>query len=229
MQQALAPMITATENQTKDLTAELQKLEPQEPIKLESQDGNAIKLESQDGISLLLDHYKDSDKYFAIYKDNGQLKLGDKIIMIDQSANIIIDGHSYKGTSGLWEMIMERIPRVDMIPRKDIDNYKELADRTNLIENPNPHNLTKRSNEYSTKKYQILKGFERKEGYGVVFLPSDVNSLEEKLNLLLAEFNAGNRAETRNQIVAIVDQLQDRSVIGRTEARAINDYLSKCL
>ena len=62
-----------------------------------------------------------------------------------------------------------------------------------------------------------------------MFLPSDINSLEEKLNLLLAEFNAGNRAETRNQIVAIIDQLEKKGVIGHSEARDINEYLSRCL
>ena len=62
-------------------------------------------------------------------------------------------------------------------------------------------------------------------GSGVEFLPSDINSLEEKLNLLLGEFNAGNRAETRNEIVAIVDYLLQKRIISKSEAKGINDYL----
>ena len=214
-QEALAPMITATENQTKDLTAELQKLEPP-----------TIKLEPR-GINLL-DRYKDKDQYFAIHEEEGHLILGDRIIDIDQDSNIHLDDRTYKGTPGLWEMIMETTPRVNQIPEVDMENYKELAVRTNLMDNPNPKNATRDSRPFTTSKYRILKSF-GKTGEGVVFLPSDINSLEEKLSLLLAEFNAGNRAETRNQIVAIIDQLVEKGVIGQREARDINDYLSRCL
>ena len=122
---------------------------------------------------------------------------------------------------------MARIPRVQTIPIQDVENYKELAIRTDLINYPNPYNVTGASKPESTTKYAILKGNTVTKGDGVVFLPSDLKSLEEKLSLLLAEFNAGNRAETRNQIVAIVDQLQDKGVIGRSEARDINEYLSR--
>ena len=62
------------------------------------------------------------------------------------------------------------------------------------------------------------------DGSGIVFLPSDINSLEEKLNLLLGEFKAGNRA-TRNEIVAIVDYLLEKRIITKTEAKHINNFL----
>jgi len=216
LQQAFAPMIEATENQTKHLTTELQKLEPPEPIKLE-----------QEGT--ILDYYNyngDVDKYFAIYKNGNQLILGNQAIQVDNNDNIILeDGASFKGTSGLWELIMDRIPREQKIPIQDVESYKELALRTDLINHP--HNVTGGSKPEGTKKYAILQKFAVKKGEGVVFLPNDLSTLEEKLNLLLAEFNAGNRAETRNQIVAIVDYLLQKRVITRTEARNINDYL-KC-
>ena len=219
LQQAFAPMIAATENQTKHLTTELQKLEPPEQIKLEQDDPRGS----------ILDYYntkEEVDKYFAIYKNGNQLILGDQAIQVDRDNNIILqDDSKFKGTLGLWEMIMARIPRVQTIPIQDVENYKELAIRTDLINNPNPYNVTGASKPESTTKYAILKGNTVKKGDGVVFLPSDLKSLEEKLSLLLAEFNAGNRAETRNQIVAIVDQLQDKGVIGRSEARDINEYV----
>ena len=48
-----------------------------------------------------------------------------------------------------------------------------------------------------------------KEGQGI-FLPSDIKSLRAKLSYLLAEFRASNTSATRNQIVAIADNLLKR-------------------
>ena len=76
-----------------------------------------------------------------------------------------------------------------------------------------------------TGKHHLLEEILQK-GDGIVFLPSDINSLEEKLNLLLAEFRAGNRAATRNQIIAIVDKLEEKGILDREEVQNINDYLS---
>ena len=61
-------------------------------------------------------------------------------------------------------------------------------------------------------------------GKGISFLPSDVKSLKNRLNLLLSEFNAGNRA-TRNEIVAIVDNLVGRRKLTKIEAQHINHYV----
>ena len=63
----------------------------------------------------------------------------------------------------------------------------------------------------------------KEEGEGI-FLPSDINSLRERLKILLGEFNAGNRA-TRSEIVSIVDNLLERKKIKKEEAREINNYL----
>ena len=63
-----------------------------------------------------------------------------------------------------------------------------------------------------------------KKGEGISFLPSDIDTLHEKLKLLLAEFNAGNRA-TRNQIVAIVDNLIKRKQMTKSEGKEIFNFL----
>ena len=65
----------------------------------------------------------------------------------------------------------------------------------------------------------------RETGNGISFLPSNINDLLQKLNLLLGEFNAGNRAATQNQIVAIVDNLVSRKKLAKEEATEINNYL----
>ena len=59
-----------------------------------------------------------------------------------------------------------------------------------------------------------------KEGTGIVFLPGDINELIEQLHLLLAEFRAGNTA-TKNQIVAILDQLLKRNYLTQDEYNGV--------
>ena len=49
---------------------------------------------------------------------------------------------------------------------------------------------------------------EEKEGTGVQLLPGDIKGLKTKLNLLLAEYRAGNNSSTRNEIVSILDELR---------------------
>ena len=50
---------------------------------------------------------------------------------------------------------------------------------------------------------------DRQKERGRNFLPGGIKGLETKLNLLLAEFRAGNTS-TRNEIVFIIDELLRR-------------------
>ena len=67
------------------------------------------------------------------------------------------------------------------------------------------------------------------DGTGIRFLPGDIKGLNIKLNLLLAEFAAGNRSSTRNQIVGILDELKRRKRISRKDYTDINSFLAKTL
>ena len=61
-------------------------------------------------------------------------------------------------------------------------------------------------------------------GEGIQYLPVlvDIKGLTMKLNLLLAEFAAGNTSSTRKEIVYILDELLRRKKISRAEYRDIN-------
>ena len=65
------------------------------------------------------------------------------------------------------------------------------------------------------------------EGSGIKFLPADINGLQTKLAYLLGEFQAGNTAATRNEIVSISDELLRRKNISQSEYRRINDFLQQ--
>ena len=208
------PLIKETRNQTEDLIATFTQPKSE-------------KSENSDPVSVF-DYYtiKDRDPYFSIHEYGGKLYLGSEEVHLEDNALILKDGTHYKATRGLLELIYEKSPNIGKIPQEDLKNYAEIAEKLHLIDNP--YNTTSSSNPRATNKWKILEDLEKSyDGQGIVFLPSDINDLETKLNLLLGEFNAGNRAETRNQIVAIVDYLLEKNVISKTEARNINDYL-KC-
>ena len=118
---------------------------------------------------------------------------------------------------------------------QDLENYKELLQRTNAIDMPHG------KRPKSTLKWQFFKdnglvpanrgeltaegeednGLEEgKGGKGIQFLPGDINGLIEKLHLLVAESRAGNKSSTRNQIVAILDQLLRRNYLNQEEYNA---------
>ena len=62
---------------------------------------------------------------------------------------------------------------------------------------------------------------EEKEGTGIQFLPGDISGLIGQLRLLLGEYRAGNKSSTKNQIVAILDQLLKRNYLNQEEYNAV--------
>ena len=171
-----------------------------------------------DALDFYFNQYKGvKDPYFGIKKEGQLYFLGDSEIHV-QDNNIYVNGHTFKGTTGLWALLMENTPDTDNLKPGDLDTYSEIMDLTNALQ------VAIQQSRYAkeTQKFRLLTQI-KKEGEGI-FLPSDINSLQQRLKVLLAEFNAGNRA-TRNEIVAIVDNLVERNKLKRIEAREINNYL----
>ena len=61
--------------------------------------------------------------------------------------------------------------------------------------------------------------------FAVQFLPGDIKGLQTKLTYLLAEYQAGNTFATRNQIVAIADELLRRKHISQEEYHNISSII----
>ena len=144
--------------------------------------------------------------------------MGDTQVNVKDN-NIHVEEHEFKGTNDLWSLIMVRNPqKVNRITPGTLEDYKNLIRLTNteayVMENY-------KGNYELLAKTNLL----RETGNGISFLPSNINDLLQKLNLLLGEFNAGNRAATQNQIVAIVDNLVSRKKLTKEEATEINNYL----
>ena len=232
------PVVQATEKSASQITNELKSLKEEKPNKNENQPKATNK-----ALEYYFENFPKSklDKYFGVYKENGVYMMGNKEIVVDNDNNIWLDNgsDSYKGTFGLWKLIMNKEPEGYL--EEDLDNYKRLVERTNVIEMPHvsPNDRPKGTTKWKFfKKIGLVQRTEndgdeideveekKQEGSGIQFLPGDINGLIEKLHLLLAEHRAGNKSSTESQIVAILDQLLKRNYLTQEEYNAVCTKLS---
>ena len=101
------------------------------------------------------------DRYFGISVDEKrEYLMGDKVIEIPGD-DIVVDDVTYKGTPGLWSLILLNKPK--KYTTKDMEEYKNLVKQTNAM--TNPHNQVKgKTNPQNTWKWKhILKKMEKKK------------------------------------------------------------------
>ena len=162
------------------------------------------------------------DEYFGIVRYKNKYRMGNKVILM-KGDDIIVDDTVYKGTPGLWSLIMYKKPNEDTYTEEDMRVYEKLVHQTNVMSAPN--NIRSNSKIQLTYKWRKLFPNFRKEGEGIEFLPSDIKSLQDKLSYLLATFQAGNKSATRNKIIAIADNLLHRNYLSREKYRQIMHQL----
>ena len=228
IEKVFQPVVQATEKSASQITSEIKNLKEQ------PKQGKPV--------SRTLDYYLNQldkaklDQYFGIYEEDGIYMMGDKEINVDKDDNIHVDEVIFKGTKGLWRLVMMKKP--DAYDKEDIRDYQELIIRTSVLDFPHTTNAADRPR--NTAKYKFLtQNFtpvdsdgekdgekdeetdEKKDGTGIVFLPGDIRGLIEQLHLLLAEYRAGNKVATKNQIVAILDQLLKRNYLTQEEYNGV--------
>ena len=160
------------------------------------------------------------DTTFGIYlgKDGHyhmgkQINKENKKILTIAYNNIIVDGEKFRGTPGLWELIMEDKP--SYFTKEDKDDYRDLLVKTNALhqdfnpKNPNPRScVSYKSKNILGPIWRDMGGY---GGKGVVIMPSDPNALLERLDLLLASQEAGHTG-VGNELVSICDELKRQGV-----------------
>ena len=79
----------------------------------------------------------------------------------------------------------------------------------------------------SKKKEELLQPANSNQGFkfAVQFLPGDIKGLQTKLTYLLAEYRAGNTFATRNQIVAVTNELFQRGHLSTEQYHNINSIV----
>ena len=75
--------------------------------------------------------------------------------------------------------------------------------------------------EESLQPANSIQGFK----FAIQFLPGDIKGLQTKLGYLLAEYQAGNTFATRNQIIAVADELFRRGHLSSERYRNINSII----
>ena len=173
------------------------------------------------------------DKTFGIYlgKD-GHYHMGkqrnkenEKVLTIAYN-NIVVDGEKFRGTPGLWELIMEEKP--GKVKKDDLEEYKDLLRKTNALHkdfNPNsPYPRSSRSDKWKFLLRPIWYEIRGYEGEGVVIMSSDPNALLERLDLLLASQKAGNTGVV-NELVSICNELKRQGVLDTTAYKKLNSII----
>ena len=223
LEQTFEPIVKATEKAAKEITDQLQNLPPVHSTKTTKKTWDETFKET--ALEYYLKDKTNLDKYFGIQVINDKFVIGDKNIEVYSNSDLTVDGKNYKGTPGLWRLIMTKNP-TDFTD-DDLKMYKDLAIRTELQTNPHAAAAGTTGRPTTTNKWKMLEKIlpeeGKKKGEGV-FLPGDIKGLTTKLNLLLAEFRAGNTS-TRNEIVFILDELLRRKRISRKEYTEINAFL----
>ena len=192
------------------------------------------------------------DKTFGLYAKNKKFHIGDKPITIKDN-DIIIEGKTYIGSPGLWELITSKDPK--NFTEDDYINYIDLLVQTNTIHQKNNPNSPKPKSSTSKKWTTLIspvwehikeskkplpkegkgkgKGKKRQEdpqpgtsGTGLKFLSSDPNALIDRFDLLFSSQNAGHTG-VRNEIVSILDELKRQGVLKTNEYKKLNSLIKK--
>ena len=175
-----------------------------------------------------------TDKIFGIRDENGLLYIGNKQVIIVNN-NIIVDDRKFKGTRGLWELLMSKDPNTYYVDDDDYNEYSKLMVKTNALHkdyNPkNPYPRSNRGNKWNLIRniWANREDIRKEEGYegsGVVVIPSDPNALLERLDLLLASQEAGHTG-VRNELVSICDELKRQGVLYTKAYKKLNHIIKK--
>ena len=186
------------------------------------------KEESLDFGEIAKEYLKDPDRdtTFGIRNEEGLYYIGNKQATIVNN-NIIVDDEKFRGTPGVWELIMSKNP--EDFTKEDYENYAKLMVKTNALyrdNNPkNSHPKSSRSDKWNLIRLIWAKRGEY-AGKGVVVIPSDPNALLERLDLLLASQEAGHTG-VGNELVSICDELKRQGVLDTKTYKKLNSIIKK--
>ena len=204
-----------------------------------------------------LNYIKPEDKTtFGMYFKDGDFKIGDKKVDI-KGDDIIIDGITYIGTDGLWELIMKDVPQEGIYTDEDFLNYGRILKQTNAIYHGNDPNQNKPKSSKSNKwkklikpiwkdikkqKKEIEKDEDKEEDNAYSLFDDDpqpgtsgsgLKILPSDPNALIDRFDLlfssqkAGHTGVKNEIVAILDELKRQKVISVQDYKKLNRIIKK--
>ena len=167
------------------------------------------------------------DKTFGILKIDGHHYIGNEHVIVHKN-NIIVDDETFKGTHGLWELLMTRHPNAAIFNEEDINSYARLMIKTNALHRnndpKNPHPKISVSDKWGYILSDIWHNHEKYEGKDIVVIPEDPNALLKRLDLLLASQEAGHTG-VGNELVSICDELKRQGVLDTNAYKKLNSLI----
>ena len=189
------------------------------------------------------------DKTFGLHAKNKKFHIGNKPVTIKDN-DIIIDGITYTGSPGLWELITSKDPK--NFTEEDFKKYMGLLVQTDTIfQDNNPNNTKPKSSggskwnklispiweEIKPKKEKKKKKRRQQDpenddpqpstsGEGLKILPSDPNALINRFDLLFSSKKAGHTG-VMNEIISILDELKRQGVINVNDYKKLNHLIKK--
>ena len=161
----------------------------------------------------------------GIYKKEGLYCIGNKQATIADN-NIIIDDEKFKGTQGLWELIVSKNPDDNNYTYKDYENYERLMLKTTALHRDNNQKSTYPKGSRSEKWVRLLSPIWRNrrkyEGEGVAVILSDPNTLLERLDLSSKKVGHTN---VGNKLVSICDELKRQGVLDSRFYKKLNSVI----
>ena len=168
-----------------------------------------------------------TDEVYGIYVKERLYYIGNKQATIVNN-NIIVGNEKFRGTPGLWELLVSKSPDSNNFTRKDYENYSKLMLKTNTLHRDNNpdsnHPKSSKSIKWTKLLSPIWQNRKEYEGSGVIVIPSDPNALLERLDLLLASQEAGNTG-VRNELVSICDKLKRQGVLDTKAYKKLNSII----
>lgn len=181
------------------------------------------------------------DRYFGVNFDPRAVKwtIGNKEIMFDKDDFIHLgENQFFMGTRGLFELMFKRFPDISIITERDKQNYEKIlliSSAHKQANNPNAPLKSGRSDKFKKIISQLPGLFKEEEALdedeyegdktliGSSYLPvtnnkidyvhwNDPNELVQRLALLLASEEAGNRGH-KIEIASLEEELREEGII----------------
>ena len=164
---------------------------------------------------------KIDDTYGPRYEGD-TLMLGDKHIVFGDEGYIHINGIAYKGTEGLYELLFKRLPDDALYNDEDLRAYRDILMKTNA--HKRHYNPKGNINRNTSLKYKhIIEKLFPKQASGKGLITKnlsapdisywdDPNELCDRLRLLVASVEAGNKAHS-SEIINIIEELREAGYI----------------
>lgn len=166
-----------------------------------------------------------SSKYhvYGARLEKDGLQIGDSKLTVDEKDNILVKEQTFKGTTGLFELIFKKTPK--KYTKNDVREFKKICMLTNSHRKgysssaPIHRNRSEMYTKVIAKLFSKFRGKPKGKGMSMksvydtnVIYYNNVNKLVDRMRLLYESIQAGHNG-LDNEMVALTEELKSRGYI----------------